>query len=162
MAAPPRHPGAALAWAGWWLLLLGLWMALANKPTVAELAAGAGAAALGATAAVLVRRQRRALARPPAAALGGLAGRVAAIPRDLALLARVLVRPTDGSLVELPFPLRELDRREAARRVLASTAGSIAPNTVVVDLDESDGGLVAHRLAAHGDARREADPLELA
>src|ERR671928_1805444 len=90
-----RASGAALAWAGWWVLLLGLWLALSNPATPADVAAGAVAAALGATASVLVRGHRRAVPRPRAAWLARLARPLAPILPDCGRLATAPVRPTD-------------------------------------------------------------------
>lgn len=156
-------PGAALAWGGWWLLLLGLWLALSNSATAADLGAGAVAAALGATASVLVRGHRRALPRPRRAWLARLRRPLASIVPDCGRLAVALIRVSDGVLVELPFGARPSEDapRAAARRVLAGAAGSLAPNTIVVEIDEARGVLVAHRLVGAGDPRRAADPLEL-
>jgi hypothetical protein len=72
-----------------------------------------------------------------------------------------LVRRPDGELVELRFSPGDDDPRATARRVLAGAAGSLAPNTIVVELDERRGVLLAHRLVARGDPRSAADPLEL-
>jgi multisubunit Na+/H+ antiporter MnhE subunit len=157
-----RALGAALAWGGWWLLLLGLWLALSNSATGADVIAGATAAALGATASVLVRGHRRAVPRPRAAWLARLRLPLASIPGDCVRLAAALILVPDDELVELPFrPAGDDPPRTAARRVLAGAAGSLAPNTIVVDVDEARGVLTAHRLMASGDRRRAADPLEL-
>lgn len=107
------------------------------------------------------RASREALVRPRAEWVRRLRRPLAAIPRDLAWLAGALVSRPDGELFEVPFAPGGSDPRGAARRVLAGTAGSLAPNTVIVEVDEERGVLLAHRLVARGDARREADPLEL-
>jgi multisubunit Na+/H+ antiporter MnhE subunit len=146
--------GALLAWIGWWLALLGFWLALSNAATAADLGAGALAAAIGATASVLVRAQRRRLARPRPRWLVGLARPLATIPRDLARLGRALVHPTPGRMIELPFA----PGGDPSRPFLAVVAGSLAPDTVIVEIDEERGVLVAHALIGPGDA----DPLGIA
>src|SRR3954467_3242513 len=127
--SPPRsggRVGALLAWVGWWLALLGFWLALSNAATAADLGAGALAAAIGATASVLVRAQRRQLARPRPRWLGNPArpgatppGPVATSPRDRVRLGRALVHPTPGRTVELPFA----PGGEPSRPFLAVVAG---------------------------------------
>jgi hypothetical protein len=54
----------ARAWLAWWVLCAALWLALIDRTTLDVLLAGVVAAAFGATAAVLVRQQRRTLMRP--------------------------------------------------------------------------------------------------
>lgn len=128
--------GSVLAFAGWWALLLGLWLALANKATASEFTAGAIAAAIGAVAAVSVRRE----AVPPP--LRRIARPVAAVPRDLWRLGRALApalrgHPPAGTLETAPL---------AGREALASALGSIAPNSIVVAVDEEHRRVLVHRL----------------
>jgi multisubunit Na+/H+ antiporter MnhE subunit len=149
--------GATLAWVGWWLVLLGFWLALSNAATAQDLAAGAVAATLGATASVLVRQQRRYVARPRLQWILRLGRPIAQVPGDLVRLVQALVRPTAGELVEVRFDPGGEDARGAARRLLAIVGGSLAPDTVVIEIDEERGVLVAHRLAG----RHGPDPLEL-
>ena len=70
----PRHPGAVRAWLIWWALLAALWLALVDTVAAPELVAGAVAAAIAATGAVVVRGQRRVLLRPRAAWVRHAAG----------------------------------------------------------------------------------------
>jgi hypothetical protein len=51
------------------------------------------------------------------------------------------------------------DPRDGAHRVLTATLGSIAPNTVVVDIDLERRTLLAHELVPSGDVARSALPL---
>src|SRR4051794_15292655 len=148
--------GAALAWVGWWLVLLGFWLVLSNAATAQDLGAGAVVAAIGATASVLVRSQRRFVARPRAVWVVRLVRPVSAIPGDLVRLAGALARPSGGELVEVPFTPGGDSPEAAARRMLAAGAGTLAPAAIVVDVDEERGVLLAHRLGG-GDP----DPLEL-
>jgi multisubunit Na+/H+ antiporter MnhE subunit len=149
--------GAGLAWVGWWLALLGFWLALSNAATAADLGAGALVAALGATASVMVRAQRRYVARPRAVWLRRFGRPLVAFPGDLVRLGRALARPTAGRMVEVPFAPGEEDGEAATRHLLAVVAGSLAPDTIVVDFDEVRAVLIAHALVGDGDP----DPLGL-
>jgi multisubunit Na+/H+ antiporter MnhE subunit len=149
----------ALAFAGWWALLFGLWLALANRATASEVVAGLVAAAIGAGAAVAVRGQRPVVARAGAAQLLRIAGPLATVPRDLWRLGRALApalrgRPPAGQVQAVPFAAGGDDPRAAAQRVLAVAAGSIAPNTIVIAVDCEHDRLVVHRLVAERDDDR--------
>src|SRR5690242_2227475 len=106
---PSRHSGAVRAWLVWWALLAALWLALVDTVVVPELVAGAVAATIAATGAVVVRAQRRVLLRPRAAWARGALRAVARFGPDLVPLARTLwrrgIRRADeaGRLVELPY-----------------------------------------------------------
>jgi multisubunit Na+/H+ antiporter MnhE subunit len=160
------HGGARAAFAGWWAVLFGLWIALANKADAQEVVAGLVCGAIAAGAAVAVRQERRVVPRPRAAWLARLPRPLRAVPADLWRLARALGaglrgRPPEGEMLTVPIEAGD-DPRDAARRVLVAAGGSIAPNTVVVGIDEEAGVLVVHRLMpAPGDPRAQADPLGL-
>jgi multisubunit Na+/H+ antiporter MnhE subunit len=152
------------AWLAWWLALAALYLLLADTVVVPELATGAVAAALGATAAALVRRARPA-PRPQARWLGAALRPLLGVIGDLAPLARVLVvrgilrRPGAGALVEVPFRATSDDPDDVAHRALTQALGSLAPNTVVVDIDKERGVLIAHQLSLTSDAASRATPL---
>jgi multisubunit Na+/H+ antiporter MnhE subunit len=151
-------------WLAWWLALAGLYLLLADTVDLAELAAGAVAAALGATAATLVRRGRP-TARPRARWLAAAVRPLIGVVTDLAPLARVLLvrgilrRPGEGTLVEVAFRATSDEPDDVAHRALTQALGSLAPNTVVVDVDETRGVLVAHQLSPTPDAAARAAPL---
>src|ERR687890_1220488 len=137
-----RHPGAVRAWLIWWALLAALWLALVDTVVVPELAAGAVAAAIAATGAVLVRGRRQVLLRPRAAWLPGALRAIARFGPDLVPLATALwrrgIRRADerGRLVEVPYRAGSDDDPEAAaHRVFTEALGSFAPNSIVVDVD---------------------------
>jgi multisubunit Na+/H+ antiporter MnhE subunit len=132
-------------WTVWWAILAGLYLLLADTVTWPEPVLGAVAAAIGATAAVLVApgvRAPKGWARAAARPLLGVIG-------DLVPLARVLVtrgvlrRGDEGRLVEVALE----DPHDVARRGWAEALGSLAPNTVVVDVDEQRGVLITHQLS---------------
>ena len=58
------------------------------------------------------------------------------------------------------FSVRADDRARAAQVALASIAGSVAPSTVIVAVDEEGGQLIFHELTPR-EGRDRADPLEL-
>src|SRR3954471_1101278 len=109
MGDRPRHPGAVRAWLIWWVLLAALWLALVDTVVVPELVAGAVAAAIAATGAVLVRGRRQVLLRPRAAGAAGGLRAVAGFGPDLVPLATALWRRgvrragERGRLVEVPY-----------------------------------------------------------
>ena len=136
----PGRDGELRAWVVWWILLAGLYLALADSRRLEELVAAAVVGALGATAAALVRRERDVLLRPrPAQVLAELRTMLS-WPRDLALLARALVRRPAGRVVETEFT------GDATGRALAIAGRSLAPNTIVIGVDEDRGVLLAHIL----------------
>ena len=153
--------GAAVAWVAWWVLSAGLWLALVDNTHFQELAVGAAVACAGASAAVLVRAQRRLVIRPQLRWLARLWRPIVLYPRDLVLVALALARRTPGHFVAVPFDARDEDPREAARRVLMKSAGSFAPNTYVVGADDDRGVLLVHQLAPRDDPSADADPLGL-
>jgi hypothetical protein len=115
---------------------------------------------------VLVRQQRARVLRPRArwllAAWRPLLGLFKdVVPLVRALAARgVLRRPGSGALVEIAFDAGDgEDERDAAYRVLTQALGTLAPNTIVVDLDEQRGVLLAHQLVPTSDPRAQAAPL---
>jgi multisubunit Na+/H+ antiporter MnhE subunit len=149
------------SWAIWWALCAALWLLLVDRIHADELLTGAGVAAGGATVAVLVRRERLTILRPPPRWTRGVLRPVAGMVADLVPLVRVLVtrgllrRDDAGPLIELPYPGAD----DPAHRTLTATLGSLAPNTIVVDVDEERRILVAHQLRPTGDAARDALPL---
>jgi multisubunit Na+/H+ antiporter MnhE subunit len=171
MAAPRssrargRHPGAVRAWLIWWVLLAALWLALVDTVVVPELVTGAVAAAIAATAAVLVRGQRRLLLRPRAAWLRGAWRALRGTVTDLSPLLRALwsrgIRRRDerGEMVELPYSAVGEDPEQGAHRVLTATLGSLAPNTIVVAIDEERRTMLVHQLVPAGDPAADAKPL---
>ena len=143
-----------------------LWMVLDDTTALPELVDGAVAAAIGASAATL------ALARAPVrfAARAAWARRwwrpPARLIADLPSLARILLRAVAGGdrhpgrLRTLHFGVEADPEARAAQVALASVAGSVAPNTIVVAIDEADQTLIVHELVPTS-SRTGADPLEL-
>src|SRR3954471_19621956 len=123
-----------LTFLGWWLVLAGLWLVLADKSEFPELCAAVVAGAIGAAASVAVRSEPAGLGRRRW--LRRLGRPFARVPRDLWLLVRALAqavagRAPGGELYEVPF-----DTADDARQVLAAVGGTLPPNTVVVGFDD--------------------------
>jgi hypothetical protein len=138
--------GARRAWLGWWVVLTVLWLALADSRRLEEVAAAVLVGALGATAAIAVRRHRDVMLHPrPRWVLAALRP-LLRWPHDLAALAVALVRRPSGRIVEEPFGATGEDPRCAARRALAVAGGSLAPNAIVIGIDADRGVIVRHEL----------------
>jgi hypothetical protein len=157
---------AAVAWSLGWLFSAALYLLLIDITDEPELLVGAGAAILAATALELVREQ-------------GVVGEGLRI-RWLARSYRPLLRiPVDIALVSFAA-IRQLGRRESARGVfrvtpfrsaeseplklgqhgLALGFGSLAPNTIVIGVDEQRELILVHQLIERG-GRAAIDVLEL-
>jgi multisubunit Na+/H+ antiporter MnhE subunit len=158
--------GAIRAWATWWVLCAALWLALVDRVPLDELLTGVAVAALGATAAVLVRQRRSVLLRPRARWLRTAWRPPLALVGDLAPLARALVvrgvlrRQQTGAVRTLPFAAVGNDPRQAAFRGLTAMLGSLGPNTIVLEIDAEGRTLLAHQLVPTEDPAGRAIPLE--
>jgi hypothetical protein len=140
--------GAIRAWLAWWTLLTALYIVLVDSRRLEELVAAVAVGALGAGAAVLVRQERDVVLRPrPRWILRELRA-LGRWPRDLVALAVALVRRPRGEVIEVPFAATGDDPEDAARRALAVAGRSLAPNTIVIAIDEERGVLIEHRLMA--------------
>ena len=87
-----------------------------------------------------MRHERDVVLRPRPRVLARELRTLLSWPRDLALLARALVRRPAGRVVETEFT------GDATDRALAIAGRSLAPNTIVIGVDEERGVLIAHRL----------------
>jgi multisubunit Na+/H+ antiporter MnhE subunit len=133
--------------------LLLLWLALVGTRDPTEVVAGLIATTIAAIATCalhavglqsLVVRTRSWLA---------FARGLARLPRDTLLVMVALVRRTRGTFQTSPLP-RGRDWRRQAERGLGALAASLAPNTIVVDIDVERRHALRHELVARGD-----DPL---
>jgi multisubunit Na+/H+ antiporter MnhE subunit len=152
-------------WLTWWAILAALYLVIDDSVLVPELVVGAFAAAVGATGATLVHRERVVLLRGELRWLGAVPRGLAALVGDLWPLVRVLVqrgllrRGGGGVTVEVPFDATTDGPRDTARRAATEALGTLAPNTIVVRIDTDRGVLVAHQLAPTDDPARRASPL---
>ena len=142
----------ASSWLVWWVLLLGLWVAIDDSVGLAETGAGAGAAAVGALLAVVgcyqaaTRFRLRAAWILPAFTLPGQ------VLSDTVLVFRALWRlcvhgeqPASG-FRELPARFGDDSDEGVTRRVLLVGANSLAPNTFVLGIDRDRDAMVVHQL----------------
>jgi len=100
---------ALRSWTLWWLALLGLYIVMEGTNEQMELAAGAGAAALGATLLELLRRRGLLRLAPGVAALASVARLPAQILREFWILTVSLgldlagIRRIRSAWVAVPF-----------------------------------------------------------
>ena len=159
----PGSPSIArllAGWAGWLLVLYGVWLVYVGTKAWLELVAGAVAVAIAAAAHQAVRRT-------------GVGGQRLE-PRSLALLVRLPWRIVEefavvmwtlvsaaasrerphGRLRTLHADATGLTPTAAGRRVTITILGGVSPNTYVVDIDPESGAMVVHDLdTAHAKGR---------
>ena len=151
----------------WWITLAALWLLFVDNVKFPELMTGAAAALIGAVAAELVRTQYRVRVRVKPSWLRHAWRPLVRLFPDTALVLLVLLRqlalrrPARGEFRVVPFrPGRPNGAYDTTRRALAKGAGSFAPNTYVVGVDEDSESMLVHQLEPGGDAST-LDPLEL-
>ena len=129
------------SWTLWWLLLFGLWVVMQGTNEQMELAAGGGAAALGATLLELVRR-RGLLRFGPAVGAVAQVGRVPfQVVREFFVLGGALAldvaqrRRIRSAWVAVPFETGGDDPVSAGNRAVLTLIDNVSPNTIVADVD---------------------------
>jgi len=138
---------ALRSWTLWWLALLGLYIVMEGTNEQMELAAGAGAAALGATLLELLRRRGLLRLAPGVAALASVARLPAQILREFWILTVSLgldlagIRRIRSAWVAVPF-----DAGRPGNRALRPLLDNVSPNTVVADVDRERGVALKHDL----------------
>jgi multisubunit Na+/H+ antiporter MnhE subunit len=146
-----RRAGVWLAWA---VPLWGVWLVMnLSSLSRAELVVGGGCAALSALVAVGLHEQGLLRLSPKASWLR-FTGRL--VWRTLVdtgtVLAEVVRRlgggTPRGGFVTYSFPAHGRDARSVARKVLATTALSLPPNSYVVDFDEETNRMLVHELVS--------------
>jgi multisubunit Na+/H+ antiporter MnhE subunit len=134
------------------IALFVLWVLLVGTRDPLELAAGVIVCCVAFIGAQVTASQRLGDVAWPAGAGGRLARLPGSAARELVLLVRVLAgrlaghRPDQGLRI-WPLEVRGDDPRERALRALTAAAGSVTPNTVVLDADGDRGVVVAHHLS---------------
>jgi multisubunit Na+/H+ antiporter MnhE subunit len=142
----------AYTWLGWWVLLMGLWVAVDDSIGLAELGAGAAVAALAALLTELALHQADLRIRVRIRWLTGVVHLPGQVLGDTVLVFRALWRqlvhgeqPPSG-FRELPVRYGDQSDAGKTRRVLMVGANSLAPNTFVLGLDEDRDIMVVHQL----------------
>jgi hypothetical protein len=134
------------AWLAWFGVLLVFWLLLVGTVQDVERIAGLAAAAIGATAAEVVRSQGLLRYRVEAPwVLRGLGQLLRVVPDFFRVLA-ALASPRRGAFRTVPFPAgghRDVDR---GRRAWVTLTASLAPNRLVVDIDPETGEALVHDL----------------
>lgn len=145
----------AVALITWWLLLGGAWMLLVDTASTAEVAAAVLASLVGVLATRLAIASGIADMHPGLGLLVAPVRQLSRVPHDLWLLARELARTLAGNRrtgrfheIALEIPL---DPAGHARRAGIELFGSLAPNTIVLGVDERR--VIVHQLAARHDER---------
>lgn len=151
-----------LYWASFWILGAATWLLLVDTVYWPELAAGAIAAALCTALVELVREQHVVRLAPHQAFLLGFFKQLAQVPFDLWLLARELARALAGRhpagrFHTIPYARGGDSPRNNSRSAAIEGWGSLAPNTLVLGVDEQE--IVVHQLAARASARRRLQEL---
>jgi multisubunit Na+/H+ antiporter MnhE subunit len=143
------------SWLAWWVLLLGLWVAVDDSVGLAELGAGAAAAALAALLTEVALHQagtQLAVRLRWLTAAWRLPGQVLG---DTVLVFRALARqlahgePPASGFRELPVRAGGQTGEDVTRRVLLIGANSLAPNTVVLGIEADRDVMVVHQLVAN-------------
>ena len=146
--APARRVGSFIAW---WVVLMAFWVWVDDSLSLAELLAGAGAAAIGALAAEAVQSRTGTRFRPRVEWLAPVAGLPLKVVYDTMVVMRVLGRRVTGGEVP-PSRFCEVGLGPAqgpggiSRRGLMIGLSSFAPNTYVLGIDRRRATMVVHQL----------------
>jgi hypothetical protein len=130
-----------LSWLGWAAASFVVWLGLVGTVAWLELLAGACAAALAATGAEALRSRGLLAFRIEPRFLIRIWRPLVRIVPDSGLLLLALVRRGRGAFDEIPA-----GDTTPGRRAWIGAAGSIAPNSVVVDVDTHERKVLLHRL----------------
>ena len=152
MTAGERWRERLRSWVIWAIALFLLWLTLVGTIAWLELVAGACAAAVGAFAAQLVRERGLLRYSLPAPVVLRAWRPVVRIVPDFWILIVALLRAVvsgrrpAGAYQAVRFPAGGADPASAGGRAFATAAGSLAPNSVVVDVDRERDLMLVHTL----------------
>lgn len=142
------------AWVVWWTLLMAFWVWADDSLMLAELLAGAGAAAIGASVAELVQHQSATHFRPRAEWVTPVFRLPAKMMKDLAVVCkalwdRVVHRQAPPSAFRA-IPVRAGGRspEDVTRRALLIAGMSFTPNTFALGIDQDKDLMVVHQLVS--------------
>lgn len=139
-------------WLAWWAVLLSLWIVVDDSVAWDELAAGAGAAALGAVFAEAVTYQARTRIVVRRRWLLSALRLPADVIRDTWIVLRALVRTLitgqqpASDFREIPVRFGPVTPEGRSRRALIVAGTSLAPNTFALGIDAERDVMVVHQL----------------
>jgi len=143
---------ALRSWTVWWLALFGLWNLLQGAAEAMELAAGAGAAALGATLAEFARREGLLAFAPRAAWLAKVWREPTRLLYEFGVVTWALVldvlrvRRVRSEWSAIPLRPAGPPAAAAGDRAAALVLENVTPNVMAVDVDTHDGYALKHDL----------------
>ena len=146
------------AWIVWWVLLMSLWVWIDDSLGLAELLAGAAAAAIGASLAELVQYQADTHIRIRIEWVAPALRLPAKLWRDTVLVMRVLwAKVVHGIDPPSRFGLIHVHHgddsaEDTTRRLLVVGGMSFTPNTFVLGLDRERDVAVVHQLVARAES----------
>jgi hypothetical protein len=155
-----------LAWSLGWLISAALYLLLIDITDLPELLVGAGAATLAATGMELAREQGVVGESIRLRWLSRLHRPLLKVPGDIAFVSFAALRqlvhrdPQVGRFRAVSFSCTGHEKQISGRHALAEAAGSFAPNTFVIGIDEESEVILAHQLRPTG-GRDAVDLLEL-
>jgi len=146
---------SVIVWLSWWVGLFLLWVLLVLTQATPELVAGAIVAAVGATAAEVVRRSRFVDLLPWGLIPVRPGPLLRTVVTDCWVLTVALFRQLRdrqdniGAFRGIPFDAGpDDDPRAATRRALYTALVSLTPNTYVVGIDREHNNMLVHELVA--------------
>ena len=134
------------AWLAWFAGLLLLWLAFVGAIQPQEVVAGVCAAAIGATAAEVVRSQGLLRFRVQWRWLREVWKPLLRVVPDFFVVIAALVRRPAGRMRRIEFPTGGARDVDAGRRAFVTVAASLAPNSLVIDVDTEQGIVLVHDL----------------
>jgi multisubunit Na+/H+ antiporter MnhE subunit len=145
-------PGRAVAWLGWWVVLMAFWVITDDSIGLDELLAGAGAAALGALLAEVAAHQASVSFGIRFAWLRRAAGLPRQVLAETGIVFAALWRklahgqdPRSGFVAE-PARYGPDTPDGRMRRALLVGARSLSPNSFVLGIDRDRNLMVMHKL----------------
>lgn len=133
-------------WAAEAALLFVFWLLFVDSLASHELAVGAAACVLAATATEAVRGTQHPRFLPHLRWLLASWRLPGQILRDCVLLVRNLFDHRRGRFESIPFDAGGADARSVARRALAIFYTTLPPNTIVIGIDRRRNSMLLHRL----------------
>jgi hypothetical protein len=149
---------ALRSWVLWWLVLFGAWNVMQAAWEEMEIAAGAGAAALGATFAEVARRQGLLAFAPDLRWPLKVVRIVWRLPYEFAIVAGALfgyllrLRPVRSEWAASPLPAGEPSPVAAGNRATVLVVENIAPNTMALQSEDGTEALKHDLVPGRGTA----------